>query len=369
MGKLPLFELVIDDSAEAGVKAVALVDNPAIEVDWIAFSADDPKFRFSVESEEKRIVFGPLMIPDLQIYRRDENGYEFNVVFTKDTIYQIRERFMREKRTGETNAQHIASIAFDDVYMVETFIKDSEKGVMPPDQFKDLPDGTWFGGFKVDNDQVWNDFVKTGIFRGFSVEGNFKQVIKTDMTIIERMEALFEKHFGKQTTEQETAHTEQNFMDAALMDGTSIKVEPALELGAVVMVVTPEGDVTAPDGEHELSDGTMVTTEAGAIIEIKPKIEEEEDEMEQKLSALLDEMKADFTAKFEAQSTEIEALKAKNTELEQFNKDLLEAVKTFEAAPKEEPAEAPKSATEKETAKERAIRMAKILAESKKKTI
>ena len=368
MNGLPLFELVIDESAEAGVKAVALVDNPAIEVDWVAFNeADKNKFNFITESEEKRIVFGALMIPDLQIYRRNQDGYEFNVVFSKDTIYQIRERFMREKRTAETNAQHIASIAFDDVYMVETFIKDSQRGVMPPEQFQDLPDGTWFGAFKVDNDQVWNDFVKTGLFKGFSVEGNFKQILITEnMNLVEKMDELFAKYFGKDMDEK-TEEKEQYFIDATLMDGTAIKVEPALEEGAVVMVITPDGDVPAPDATHELSDGTLVTTVSGMITEIKAKIEEEEptEEMETKLNTLLDDMRSELSAKFEAQRIEFEAIKEKNIELEAFNKELLEAVRAFESAPKEEPTSTPKSAVEKETAKDRAVRMAQILHSNK----
>ena len=60
----------------------------------------------------------------------------------------------------------------DDVYMIESFIIDSKRGVNPPKGYA-LTDGSWFGSFKVDNEEVWNDFIKTGKFRGFSVEGLF----------------------------------------------------------------------------------------------------------------------------------------------------------------------------------------------------
>jgi hypothetical protein len=60
------------------------------------------------------------------------------------------------------------------VYMFESVIVDSTRGISAPEKFKDLPDGTWFGSYKVDNEEVWNEFISTGLFKGFSVEGIFK---------------------------------------------------------------------------------------------------------------------------------------------------------------------------------------------------
>jgi len=174
MSKLPIYELFIDDDLDSGVSMVSLVDRPAIEVSWIALN-EQKEVKFATISEEKRIIFGALLIPDKEIFRRDdETGEEFYVKFTKQGIYNIRERFMKNRYTSNTNPQHDENIVFDDVFMVETYLKDSTMGVYPPEQFNNLPDGTWFAAFKVDNDEVWNDYVKTGVFTGFSIEGQFK---------------------------------------------------------------------------------------------------------------------------------------------------------------------------------------------------
>ena len=111
------------------------------------------------------------MIADLPIYRRDEKMGEFMVVFDKQTIEQIVQKFFKRKKTGNVNEMHETPL--EGVYMYESFITDKERGIVPPKGFKKVPDGSWFGSYKVDNDEVWNEFIKTGEFKGFSVEGMF----------------------------------------------------------------------------------------------------------------------------------------------------------------------------------------------------
>jgi hypothetical protein len=64
--------------------------------------------------------------------------------------------------------------------MYESFIVDSQRGIRPPMGFEDAPEGSWFGSYKVDNEDVWNNFIKTGEFKGFSVEGVFDLVPEGD---------------------------------------------------------------------------------------------------------------------------------------------------------------------------------------------
>lgn len=177
MDKLPIYRfLVPDDDSEIGVDAVALVDYPAIEMNWQAFSSDVNKYGFKAD-KEKRIISGPLMVAELPIYRKDETG-EYYGVFTKTDIYNIVKKFFKNGNTHQVNMMHDSSLMVSDVYMIESFIIDSERGIYSPKGYN-LTEGSWFGSFKVDNDEVWDEYVKTGKFKGFSVEGIF-QTVKID---------------------------------------------------------------------------------------------------------------------------------------------------------------------------------------------
>lgn len=170
MKKLPIIYLTIDDDDEAGVDSIALVDEPAIERHWMAFSKQPKRHTFEITNVEKRVISGPLMIADFPIYRRDEEGNEYYVVFDSDTIRKIVYKFMKEGRTNSVNEMHETYI--DGVFMFESFIIDKNKRT--PEGFEELTDGSWFGSFKVENDEVWEQ-VKDGTFKGYSVEGLFKE--------------------------------------------------------------------------------------------------------------------------------------------------------------------------------------------------
>lgn len=172
--ELPIYKLQINDNDNAsGVEYVALVDQPAIGVDWMAFAQEKP-IRFAVQDEAQRIISGPLMIPDKPIFRKADGEHpDHYVVFEADTVKQVCLKFFRRGNTSNVNLMHDDKAVPDGVYMFESFITDPERGIMAPAQFKDLPEGTWFGSYKVDNAAVWDDFISTGVFKGFSVEGFF----------------------------------------------------------------------------------------------------------------------------------------------------------------------------------------------------
>jgi len=125
---------------------------------------------FAVQDEDQRIVSGPLMIADLPIYRRDEDG-EYYVMFTGEQIKKIVQRFFKKGYQAKVNIEHGKKA--DGVYMFESYIIDRDRGVNPPTGFEDVADGSWFGSFKVENDKLWGE-VKAGTFKGFSVEGLFR---------------------------------------------------------------------------------------------------------------------------------------------------------------------------------------------------
>lgn len=124
---------------------------------------------FAVVNDEERIVIGPAMIPDLPIYRNDEAG-EYYVFFDKKTIETIALKFYAKGFQQNANEMHAKAV--DGITFFQSWIADESKGIPKMKQFENLPDGTWFLGAKVENDETWAK-VKDGTFKGFSVEGMF----------------------------------------------------------------------------------------------------------------------------------------------------------------------------------------------------
>lgn len=129
---------------------------------------------FAIQDEEERIITGPLMLADTPIYRNDGNG-EYYVVFTKDTIKKIAQKYFKKGYQNNVNLQHDSGQVKDGITMFESWIVDEKRGIKPMKGFEDVNDGSWFGSFKVENDDVWQ-MVKDGKVKGFSVEGIFNYV-------------------------------------------------------------------------------------------------------------------------------------------------------------------------------------------------
>ena len=166
---LPIFEILIDENENAFVDAIALVDRPAIESDFLAFNKDLNDLKFETDDERHELI-GPALIPDINIYRKDANGEGYYVSFSKDTIRQIAQIFMKRGFQKQMNIDHTSTPA--DSFVYQSFIVDKQLGVNAPKN-QNIPDGSWVVGVKVNDDEVWND-IKAGKQKGFSVEGLFK---------------------------------------------------------------------------------------------------------------------------------------------------------------------------------------------------
>ena len=173
---LELFELIIDDNdIEAGVFANSFVEEPAIERDFVFFNKQ--KVEFQSIDDEKRLVAGPLLIPNKKIVRMDDSLGLYNVFFKPHTIEAISRKFMKNKYNGEVTVEHDRKV--NDVYLTESWIiEQSSKDKSNLYGFT-LPKGTWFGIYKVDNDKVWQE-VKAGKYKGFSIEGIFEHKASTE---------------------------------------------------------------------------------------------------------------------------------------------------------------------------------------------
>lgn len=169
---IPIYalEIIDDENSEIEVDFVSLVDKPAIERQFLAFK-DHERIGFAIQDEEEKIISGPLMLADKPIYRNDENG-EYYVTFTKDTIKLIAQKFFKKGYQKNVNLMHDQGMIAEGLTMFESWITDEKRGIKPMVGFEDVNDGSWFGSFKVENEDVWK-LIKDGKVRGFSVEGVF----------------------------------------------------------------------------------------------------------------------------------------------------------------------------------------------------
>jgi hypothetical protein len=189
---LPVFLLEIDESngSDLEVNYVAMVDKPAIESNWQAFTEVVP-MGFAVANEDEQILIGAAMIPDKLIYRNEPEIGEFFVKFDRPTIEKIALKFFENGYQKNVNLMHSPDHQLNGVTFFQSFIQDKEKGV--PGMPGDYPDGTWFLGAKVNNPEAWQ-LVKTGKVKGWSVEGMFryKRKQQTKAEIFDQIAALLE---------------------------------------------------------------------------------------------------------------------------------------------------------------------------------
>lgn len=285
---MDLFILDIPDGDQKEFQ-IALVDEPAIESDWIAFNKHQ---NFKIQSKERRIVSGYAMIADLEIPRYDERRGYYNVTFRKGNIEKIWLNFHRNNLMTNTNEMHQSGKFAEGVFVCESFIIDSERGIKAPEGFKQEPDGSWFISMKVENDDVWNKVLE-GTFKGFSIEGRFferpaetfasklKDLININMTK-EELKDKVASFFNKEEDVKIEEPKKQDFESVLLVDGeTELTIEPAVEVGAAVVIMLDGEPQPAPVGEHELEDGrVIVIEEAGVIAAInEPEVVVEEEPM------------------------------------------------------------------------------------------
>lgn len=170
---MKIVELILEGNEAIGVEAISVVENPAIESDFIALN--NQEIKLAEVDKEKRILMGALLIPNKPIYRRDGEE-EYYVYFSKDTIVKASQMYLQNGNQSESTLEHEQKL--NGLTLVESWIvedKDKDKSALYE---LNVPVGTWMGTVKVDNEQIWNDYVKTGKVKGFSIEGYFADKIE-----------------------------------------------------------------------------------------------------------------------------------------------------------------------------------------------
>jgi hypothetical protein len=166
---MQILELILDEQQIAsGIDAISIVQNPAIESNFIALN--NHKVKFATLDNEKRILLGPALIPNKPIYRK-QDGMEFYCYFTRATVKKASELYLQRGNQNQATLEHAVKI--QGLCLIESWVKeDMEKDKSCMYGMTD-PIGTWMVSMKVENDEIWNEYVKTGLVKGFSIEGYF----------------------------------------------------------------------------------------------------------------------------------------------------------------------------------------------------
>ena len=189
-----IVELILDEEQEIGIEAISIVESGAIEEDFVALKSQE--FKLAEVDKEKRILMGALLIPNKPIYRR--NGEEeYYIYFSRDTVLKASQLYLMQGNQNNATLEH--QYAINGLSLVESWIVEDKVHDKSVKYGMDLPLGTWVGAVKVNNDEIWNEFVKTGRVKGFSIEGYFAdkmerpkdQTIKDELAAIEEAEAEY----------------------------------------------------------------------------------------------------------------------------------------------------------------------------------
>jgi hypothetical protein len=224
---MKLYELILDteDDADSGVFALSLVADPAIEASWVYFSkSGKQQIKFATVDNDKRTIVAPVLIPDMQILRIDEyTGEEYKVYFTKDTVEQLAQKYLQNGYQNKATFEHSENID-GEVTVVESWVsKSSTKDKSALYFNRAFPIGTWFVTMKVNDESLWQDYVKTGIVKAISLEGIFDhKLVKAA-----KVNSLMEKQISDLTEEE--AKDLLNKIHSLLMPGFEMEAQPTTD--------------------------------------------------------------------------------------------------------------------------------------------
>jgi len=183
MEKLDLYELVIDETTDDEVFALSLVSEPAIQSNFIYLNKNGKQLevKFASIDEEKGLIVGPILIPDMKILRQDSpNEKPYEVFFSKETVKQAAQKYLADNHTNDITVDHERPV--DGVSLVESWIVDSTVYDKSKMYGLNAKIGTWMGVFKVNNEKI-REQIKAGDYKGISLEGIFSH-LKTNLSAV-----------------------------------------------------------------------------------------------------------------------------------------------------------------------------------------
>ena len=339
-----------------GVFAISLVNAPATEETFIAMAKQEKIVKFAKVDEEQRILMGLVLQPDQLIYRVDEDGNEFEMFFSAETIKDFSQNFFQSGFQLNSKLEHDEPI--EGVTFVESWLVENPKVDKSAAFGLEYPKGSWLVSMKVDNDDIWNNYIKTGELKGFSIDGmveleevNLKtniQMSKSNKNILALLKQIVSG--AEQEVEVTLGSVKSGDLDIQF-DGET------LEVGAPVFLIADESEkVSLADGTYKLDEGGEIVVKDGLVEsmseaeeEVAPEVEEVVDaELEEEvieevnadeesmkvIKEILDDM---FKAYAESMEIKMSALDAKLETLTSENVELKEQVVTLSAQPSVEP--------------------------------
>ena len=348
---IPTFEAKYDPEKNDGVFGISLVNDPAMKGLFVALSEQEEITLKAIDKEE-RILMGLVLEPNRSVYR-NQNGKEFNIVFSSDTIKELSHNFFKSGFQLNSKLEHdtpIAGVTFVESWLVENSEIDKSANF----GFK-YPKGSWLATMKVDNDDIWNNYVKTGKVQGFSVDAmvNLKEININNLEMSEEKKNTFGAKVLELAKDILKLKEDVVVEDVATVELGSAKSEGVeifydgemLEMGGAVWMVAEDGEtkVALVVGEYPLDDRNevLVVTEEGKVGEVKPMGEApaeevvedlaveapaaeaaptdnlDAEEIVNKVKSLLVKFTEDIDAKLELKSTEYKS------EIEKLQKEVV----------------------------------------------
>lgn len=342
------YNVVFNKESDAGVYAISVVQDPAMESQFITLSKDDGvslNIKLQSVDEKEHTLLGVALIPDKEIYR-NQDGQEYNIVFSKDTIQEVAHNFMLKGYQTNSSVEHdpnqkISGVSIVESWMVKDPNQDTANAYGLPKE--DIKEGTWVVKMKCDNQEIYNKAVN-GEIKGFSIDGLFsleeinlkKEEEMSDNSFLEKFKALFSS-----LVEESNKQTKIDLGTATVMQGdTSFTIEfegDELTEGANVFAIQGEERIALPIGNYTLEDGsTLVVSEEGVVGEVRPAeaqelTSEDMQEMEQLIKSVL--IKYAKNEDLESIKTELGEIKKSNETLKKENEDLKKEVLELKKTP------------------------------------
>lgn len=306
---MKLYDVVLNDT-EKGVYSISVVEDPAMEGMFIALQNQEQEVQLAKVDAEKRILMGVALVPDKVIYR-NMDGNEFNIRFSRETVEKAAHLFLKNGFQNESSLEH--SLKLNGMSVVESWIIEDEVHDKSRKYGFDHPAGSWMVSMKVNDEKVWNEYVKEGKVKGFSIDGLF---------------SLKELQLNKSNMSEDKKGFFKELKDWLKDEAITLNKEVKTETEEVQLKETPEEEV-----KEEVKQDVQAETKE------TPEVEEPKDitaELKAEIKADLATFKAEFTTQLEAKDKEIETLKAELASTE--------GAKPTRHAPREVEVQEPKTA-------------------------
>lgn len=313
---LPKIKFDIDEADPiSGIKTMSLVDEPAIESDFIYFSKESSQYVELKSDNYKQVVAGLALIPNKYILRVDPMGNQYYGYFTPELVEKLRNKFHKEQMTSNVNTDHNQE-NYVNGFLIESFIIDSIERLndVKSKGIKEAILGSWYVSYKIE-DKATFDRVVSGELKGFSVEAFLQQLHKQeDNNIINEFEKTMVniiQKFKDLLSEMEADVKEEVKLERAIdADGKTIDYGVEGEPVNIISVGDDGSESTevAPDKDYVLDNGYTITVKDGVLAAIAETVVEEEQEKVD--DSELEKELATVKAEKEGLEKEIEKLKA-----------------------------------------------------------